>query len=131
MYQMAGLGKALPARKGGKGAGKKPPRDEDDEEEDDDPDFEVTETNVPGLSKQQLLAMMAGAQGGELAGALQAKLDSMVGRSSGYLELLPGKARFCCGVDGRKLPFIWLVLRRTELRRGTSAALRGTFVSCW
>lgn len=91
---MAGLGKALPPREGkkaGKGAGKKPPKDEEEDDDEEDPDFEVTESNIPGMSKAQLAAMLSG---GGLSSALQAKLDSMVGRSSGYIDSLPGKARW-------------------------------------
>lgn len=93
MDNMKGLGSALPAREGGGKKGKKPPQKAPEEEE-EDPDFEVTETNVPGLSKQQLAEMMRNvASNGGLASALQEKLDGMVGRSSGYLESLPGKVR--------------------------------------
>lgn len=81
MDNMAGLGTALPARpakKGGKG---------DDEDPEFDPEMEMT--------KEQLLAAVHGAAGGNagLAAALQAKLDSLVGRSSGYIETLPAKIR--------------------------------------
>ena len=46
------------------------------------------------MSKRDIAQAMAGLGGNAgLAAALQGKLDSMVGRSSGYLEALPGKAR--------------------------------------
>ena len=48
--------------------------------------FEITQ-------KEQLLAAVHSAAGGKagLAAALQAKLDSLVGKSSGYIETLPLK----------------------------------------
>eukprot|EP00241_Pyramimonas_parkeae_P005056 CAMPEP_0114253202 /NCGR_PEP_ID=MMETSP0058-20121206/16259_1 /TAXON_ID=36894 /ORGANISM="Pyramimonas parkeae, CCMP726" /LENGTH=381 /DNA_ID=CAMNT_0001367217 /DNA_START=72 /DNA_END=1217 /DNA_ORIENTATION=+ len=73
---MAGLGTALPAR----------PAKKTSTGEEGDPDF------ASELTEAQVLQAMSGNRAG-LAMALQEKLDSLVGRSSGYIESLPMKIR--------------------------------------
>ena len=80
MKDMRGLGTALPKR----GGGKKAPQEEDEE---DDGDYQPTE------AERKLIAEALKSNNPALMAALNAKLNSMVGKSSGYLDTLPSKVR--------------------------------------
>mmetsp|Transcript_27662 Transcript_27662/g.46305 ORF Transcript_27662/g.46305 Transcript_27662/m.46305 type:complete len:392 (+) Transcript_27662:189-1364(+) len=85
MDKMAGLGTALPERKG-KGKKEKNPKTEEEDSE-DDPDFDPSQ-----FDKAALLKAMADPRGG-LMGALDSKLEGLIGKSSGYIETLPKKVQ--------------------------------------
>ena len=83
MDNMRGLGTTLPQRGGKKGA-KPPPRDEDEEDEDD-------EEFVPSADQAAAIRAALASNNPALLKALNAKLASMVGKPSGYLDELPSK----------------------------------------
>ena len=80
MDNMKGLGSALPNRKKG---GKR------DEEGEEDAEY------VPSAAERQLIADALTSGNPALLKALEAKLNSMQGASSGFLEALPSKVRGC------------------------------------
>jgi hypothetical protein len=102
MKDMRGLDAALPKR----GGGKKAPREE--EEGEDDGDYK------PSAQEAALLQAALKSNNPALMAALNARLNSMVGKDSGYLDTLPSKVSCLLPTQREHPPVPPALARRTS-----------------